>query len=74
MAVVSAATAIAFVMLAIACLSMFGLFGVIVWLLIYGLFHVASRVFLRYVGDEDDPIGRSHRGPSALANSRRRRR
>lgn len=53
MPVVSAIFSIGFVVLAIVCLSNFGLFGIVIWLLIYGCFHVGARALLRHIGDGD---------------------
>jgi hypothetical protein len=54
---------IGFFVLAIACLSLFGLFGIVVWLVIYGLFYYGGRALIRFVGDEDDSDRPTHHRP-----------
>lgn len=77
-----AATAfVGFVVLAMACIAVFGPFGAVVWLVLYGLFHALCRTILRHVGDDADlyfheRITRRHRPAAtslrALANTRHR--
>jgi len=51
-ALLAAAVVVGFVVLAIASISLFGLFGIVVWLLCYGLFHILASRLSAYVGDE----------------------
>lgn len=51
---IEAAVLIFFVVLAIGCLSVFGVFGIIPWLLIFGLFQFLGRALIRHIGDESD--------------------
>jgi hypothetical protein len=52
LALVGASVFVGFVILAIACISFFGLFGIVVWLLCYGLFHILANRLRAFVGDE----------------------
>lgn len=53
-------------LLAVGLVSVFGLPGMVIWLCIYGLFHLAARALLHHIGDESDvPTGRSASRTSA---------
>lgn len=49
--VIGAIVGIGFIVLAIASLEAFGLWGILVWIVIYALFHSACRALLRHIGE-----------------------
>ncbi len=71
MPLLQATVFIAFVVLGIACLAVFGLFGIVIWLLIYGLFHALARTLKRHIGDSGDISHLEHRATHRRAPSER---
>lgn len=58
---IEAVVFVGFVVLAIACIAIFGPIGAVVWLLCYGCFLAICRGLLAFIGDPDDALMSEHR-------------
>jgi hypothetical protein len=66
--VLEATAIVVLMMLAVACIWLLGPFGVVVWLLVYGLFRFVAKVLLAHVSEPViAPESRSQSSPSSTS-------